>query len=87
MLLVYQTNSPKLKGQLIDSIKRAGPQSGAPDQYRKPVVEKAEAAAPLGEFKTAVRDMLENVTKYFAAKSNTQPAEESKKSYLKTAPG
>ena len=76
--LVYQTNSPKLKGQLLDLIKRAGPQSGVPDQYWKPVVEKAEASAPFGEFTAAVRNMLENVTKHFATKSNAQPAEESK---------
>ena len=76
LLLVYQTNSPKLKTQLLDSIKRAGPQSGAPDQYWKPVVEKAEAGAPSGEFTAAVRSMLENVTKHFTAKANAQPAEE-----------
>jgi hypothetical protein len=71
-----QKNSPKLKAQLLDSIKRAGPLSGAPDQYWKPAVEKAEAGAPVGEFTAAVRSMLENVTKYFTTKANTRPAEE-----------
>ena len=68
--LVYQSNSPKLKSQVLEAIKRAGLQSGVPESYWQPVVEKAEAAAPFNEFTAAVRHMFENVPQHFAAKSN-----------------
>jgi hypothetical protein len=68
--LVYQTNSPKLKGQVLEAIKRAGLHSGVPESYWQPVVQKAEAAAPFNEFTAAVRYMFENVPQHFAARSN-----------------
>jgi tetratricopeptide (TPR) repeat protein len=73
--LVYQSNNPKLKGQVLDSIKRAGLQSGIPESYWQPVVEKAEAAAPFNEFTAAVRHLFEHVPKHFAAKSNVRATE------------
>ena len=84
--LIYQSNSPKLKGQVLDAIKRAGLQSGVPESYWQPVVEKAEAAAPFNEFTAAVRHMFENVPKHFAAKSNAPATAGSTSSSSAAAP-